>query len=43
MLALTLSNHLYGWGAGGFGESGYGEMVDSELPRRVEVDFNYKD
>ena len=34
-LALTEENELYGFGKGNFGQCGYGEFEDTNLPRQV--------
>ncbi len=34
-LALTDENKLYGFGKGNFGQCGYGEFEDTNLPRQV--------
>ncbi len=33
MMAITVTNELYGWGSGSYGENGNGEFIDSLLPR----------
>jgi hypothetical protein len=33
MLALSINNELFGWGAGSYGECGYGEFMDSLIPK----------
>ncbi len=40
MMALTYSNTLFSWGAGGYGENGLGDLIDSNTPVQVQVHFS---
>ena len=37
MMALTENQELYGWGSGSYGECGFGDFVDTNLPTKVKL------
>lgn len=39
-MALTDNSELYAWGAGNYGECGYGEYCDTDTPKKVNINFN---
>jgi len=41
-MALLSTGELYGWGAGYYGECGFGEFVDSPIPRKVNINTNQR-
>mmetsp|Transcript_32468 Transcript_32468/g.29294 ORF Transcript_32468/g.29294 Transcript_32468/m.29294 type:complete len:110 (+) Transcript_32468:731-1060(+) len=41
-MALLENGELYGWGSSSYGEGGFGEFVDSPVPRKVNFNLNQK-
>lgn len=42
-LALSSENELYAFGAGSYGECGYGEYLDTNKPKLVKFPNDYND
>jgi len=40
MMALDEQNELWSWGQGIYGETGLGEFLDVQIPKRVAVSWN---